>query len=82
MIFHNDPSNDEKSLLIQKNSYPYMKRLEYVKKWQNDSFNEINQFKKPYSEMKDTSQTNHSTLSTSNLNKSKPKTPSDSDLVN
>jgi hypothetical protein len=50
--------NNEKSQLIQKNSYPYGKRLEYVKKWQRDSFNEINQLErneKPYSEMNDPS---------------------------
>ena len=65
MIFQKDPSNDEKSLLIQKNSYPYRKRLEYVKKWQKESFNEINQFERienPYSEMKDSSKITNQSL--------------------
>jgi hypothetical protein len=36
--FCKDPSKDEKSLLIPKNSFPSRNRFEYVKKWQRDAF--------------------------------------------
>ena len=44
--FCKDPSKDEKSPLIPKNSFPYRNRFEYVKKWQKDAFEKINQFER------------------------------------
>jgi hypothetical protein len=54
--FCKDPSKDEKSPLIPKNSFPYRNRFEYVKKWQKDAFEKTNQFErneKSKTEMKD-----------------------------
>ena len=54
--FCKDPSKDEKSPLIPKNSFPYRNRFEYVKKWQKDAFEKTKQFErneKSKSEMED-----------------------------